>query len=237
MKVLTVIPSRIGSTRLLRKPLIKIADKTLIHWVWGGVSKSKLSDKIIVATDSEEIKKEVESFGGEAMMTSPNHQTGSDRVAEVAEKMPEYEIIINVQGDNILKGGTMIDDLISSLTNNPEIQMAVLKSEIKDKKELKDPSVSKIITDKNNFALYFSRYPIPYNRDNLNIKYYKNKGIYGFRRETLLKYAQLPQGELEKAESLEQLRALENGIKIYGLETKEETFEINLAKDIKKLWT
>ena len=232
-KILIVIPARMKSKRLPNKPLIKLNGKHLIQWTYEACLTSKLADKLIIATDSQEIKDCVEDFGGEAILTSIEHKTGSDRVAEVAEKSPEYNIVINVQGDNPLITGRMIDSLIECLIKNPEIQMAALKSKITKKEDLTNPSIIKVVTDKNNFALYYSRAVIPYNRDEQKIDYYRNEGVYGFRRDFLLKYVKMPQGELEKAESLEQLRALEQGYRIYVVETDTETFDVNVQEDIK----
>ena len=232
-KILAVIPSRIGSTRLPRKPLLEVCGKPLVQHVYEGTLQSKLVTKLVVATDSEEIAKCVQQFGGEAILTSKNHKTGSDRVAEVAEKMSEYNIVVNVQGDVPLVNGEMVDALIKPLIENDEIQMTALKSKITKREDLTNSSIIKVITDKDNFALYFSRSVIPYNKDNPDIPYYKNKGLYGFKRDFLLKYTRMPQSTLEKAESLEQLRALENGVKIYVVETGVETFEINTPEDVK----
>jgi len=231
-KVLVVIPARVGSTRLPGKPLIKINGKPLIQYAYEGCLQSKLADKVIVASDSDEILECVKGFGGEAIMTSPDHKTGSDRVAEVAEKMPEYNIVVNVQGDNPFVNGELVDTLAKPLIEDSKIEMTSLKSRITNKGELINPSVSKVVTDKNNFALYYSRSVIPHSRDNMNTTCYKNKGMYGFKRDFLLKYVKLPQGDLEKAESLEQLRALENGIKIYVAETNIETFDVNVPEDV-----
>jgi len=231
-KVLIVIPSRIGSTRLPGKPLIEINGKPLIQYVYEGALQSKLANKLVVATDSKKILKCVQGFGGEAILTSPKHKTGSDRVAEVVKKMPEYNIIINVQGDMPFVNGKLVDILIKPLIEKKDVQMAALKSKIKNKNDLLNPSITKVVTDRNNFALYYTRTVIPYNMSNSNIIYYKNKGIYGFKRDFLLKYVRLPQGNLEKAESLEQLRSLEYGHKIYVVETDIETFDVNVPEDV-----
>ncbi len=231
-KVLVVIPARLASKRLPGKVLIKINGKPLIQWVYEGASQSKLADKVIVATDSHEVLDCVREFGGEFILASSEHETGSERVAEVAKKMPDFDIIINVQGDNPFVQGEMIDVLARSLIENSGIQMVALKSRIRSKEELEDPSVIKVITDKKNFAIAYSRSIIPYNRDNSNVVYYRNKGIYGFKRDFLLKFVKLPQGPLEMVESLEQLRALEHGYKIYVAETDIETFEVNVPKDV-----
>ncbi|MFW6047173.1 MAG: 3-deoxy-manno-octulosonate cytidylyltransferase [Candidatus Woesearchaeota archaeon] len=233
-KVLAVIPSRIGSTRLSRKPLIKIAGKPLVQHVYEGTMQSRLVDKVIVATDSKEIFECVKSFNGEVMMTSNKHKNGTERVAEIAKKMPEYNIVINVQGDQPMIKGEMIDSIIKSLIET-EVNMATLKTKIKNETELNDSSVVKVVTDKNNLALYFSRSTIPFNRDGVNIAYYNHLGIYGFTREFLLKYIQMEQTILEQTESLEQLRFLENGAEIYVAETKNQLIEVNVPEDISKV--
>ncbi len=233
-KVLVVIPARLIAKRLPRKLLINLLEKPLIQWVYEGCLQSKLTDKIIIATDSEEILNCARNFGAEVMMTNPEHKTGSDRVAEVAEKMPEYDIVINVQGDNPFVTGELVDSLIKPLIEK-DIYMAALKSRIKSRTELENPSIVKVMTDKNNFAITYSRAVIPhyYNFDNLNVNYYRNKGLYGFKRDFLLKYVGLSRSPLEQAESLEQMRAIEHGYKIYVVETDIETFEINVPEDVK----
>lgn len=233
MNILVVIPSRLASTRLFKKPLLEIHGKPLIQHAYEGAKQSKLATKLIVATDSEEIMRCVENFGGEAMMTSSEHKTGSDRVSEVAEKMPEYPVVINVQGDVMALTGEMVDALVRPLIEYEDIQMSALKAKITNKNELFDPAVIKVVTDKHNIALYYSRLPIPYNRDGIDTVYYRNKGVYGFKRDFLLQYNKMMQTNAEKAESLEQLRALEHGVKVYVTEVNTETFDINTEDDYK----
>jgi len=231
-KILVVIPARLGSKRLPGKPLINVNGKPLIQYVYEGCLKSKLADKVIVATDSQEIVDCVNGFNGEVMLTSFEHKTGSDRVAEVAEKMLDYSIIAVIQGDSPLVNGELVDLLVKPLIENSEIQMTALKSKITNNEELENPNIVKVVTNKDNFALYYSRFPIPYDRENLGAVHYKNKGVYGFKRDFLLQYVKIPQQQLEKSEFLEQLRALENGIKIYVQETDIETFDVNVPEDV-----
>ena len=232
-KVLTVIPSRLRSTRLPRKPLLKLNGKPMIQHVYEGALQSKLTDKLIIATDSKEIANCIKRFGGKFMLTSKKHKTGTDRVAEAAKKFPSHEIVLNIQGDSPLVTGQIVDAIAKPLIKNPALQMTTLKSKIIDKQDLKNPSIVKLVTDKNNFALYFSRSPIPYNIKNRKVIYYRHRGLYGFRRSFLLKYTKMPQSFLEKAESLEQLRVLENGIKIFTIETNVEAVDVNVREDIK----
>ncbi len=235
MKILAVIPCRIGSTRLPRKPLVKIAGKPLIQHVYEKVIKVKDIDKVIIATDSKEILNCVKNFNGNAVLTSKNHATGTDRVVEVVKKNREYDIILNIQGDEPLVTTKMIKALVKPFKEDPSIEMSTLKVKISRKDELNNPAIVKVVTDKFNHALYFSRSIIPYNRDKKDIIYYKHKGLYGFRRDFLLEYSEMEQTPLEIAESLEQLRVLENNKKIYVVEIDDDVPDVNTAEDIKKV--
>lgn len=239
MKILGVIPARYGSSRFEGKPLALINGKPMIEWVYKRALKSNV-DRLIIATDDLRIYEKVEEFGGEVMMTSKKHKTGTDRIIEVAKKWSEYDVIINIQGDEPLIEPDMINQLIIPFLEDNTLKMATLKHEILNEKNIDNPNVVKVITDKDGYAIYFSRSPIPYNRDRKKIKYYRHIGIYGYNREFLLKYKKLEKSLLEDIESLEQLRALENGYKIKveitdfdvrGVDTPEDLHEVEKILD------
>ncbi len=222
--IIAVIPARYSSTRFPGKALADIKGKPMIQWVYERTRRSKLIDRVIVATDDERILSAVKSFGGEAMMTSSHHDTGTDRIAEVAKAL-DCDIVVNVQGDEPLIQPEMIDEAIAPLVQDASIPMGTLCRKIEDREEAFDPNVVKVVFDKNSFALYFSRAPIPWDRDawagksswkelSLEGPVYKHIGLYVYRRDFLLDYAHMPQTALEAAEKLEQLRALEHGYRI-----------------------
>lgn len=234
MKVLGVIPARYGSTRFEGKPLADICGNTMIEWVYKRAIQSDL-DKIVVATDDERIYNEVLRFNGEAVMTSENHNTGTDRIAETAKLYKEYDVIINIQGDEPLIEPVLINNLAKAF-KDVEVLMATLKHKISDEKDIANPNVVKVITDIKDNALYFSRSPIPYNRDKKNIiDYYRHIGIYGYRRDFLFKYAEMQPTNLEKTESLEQLRVLENGYNIKVIETEFSVKGVDTKEDLLEL--
>lgn len=231
IKTLGVIPARFGSTRFEGKPLAEINGKTMIEWVYKRACKSNL-DKVIVATDDSRIYEKVIDFGGEAIYTSKEHNTGTDRIAEVAEKLGDYNIIINIQGDEPLIEPEMINSLIEPFKNDKTLKMGTLKHKITNPDEIQNENIVKVATDLYDFALYFSRSAIPFLRTKGNIDYYRHIGIYGYEREFLLKYAKLQQTPLEKSESLEQLRALENGYKIKVINTPFNVKGVDTPKDL-----
>ena len=235
-KTLCVIPARYASTRLPGKPLKDIAGMPMICRVYDRASLATRTAKTVVATDDKRIETVVEAHGGHAVMTKKDHPTGTDRLAEVAEKLPDYDLIINVQGDEPLIDPDLIDSLAAAFDDDPELQMATVKTEITDEAEQANPNNVKVVTDKNGYALYFSRSLLPYPRHHLGIPVYKHIGIYAYKRDFLLKYAKLEPTPLERAESLEQLRALENGYRIkviktpyrfVGVDTEEDLAEVN----------
>lgn len=234
MKFLGVIPARYSSTRFPGKPLELINGKSMIEWVYKRTIKSDL-DKVIVATDDERIYNEVISFGGEAILTSKEHETGTDRIAEVSTKYPEYEVIINIQGDEPLIEKNMINSLIDPFIEDADLKMATLKFKLDNIEDINNPNIVKVITDNNNYAIYFSRSPIPYPRHMDMGNYYKHIGIYAYEREFLLGYSKLKQTPLEISESLEQLRVLENGYKIKVIETKNKIIGVDTKEDLEKL--
>ena len=212
MKCLIVIPSRMGSTRFPGKPLCMIAGKPMIEWVIGAASKVQNAD-IVVATPDQEIIDHVHKLGFKACLTSKDHATGTDRMAEVAEKI-DADIYVNLQGDEPLIHLETIEACIQPLLDKPEVMVSSIYSEANEA-ECNDPSVVNVVTDQKSYALYFSRHTIPYPRMPHNEPLKKHVGIYAMRREPLLKYGAWPTGILERVESLEQLRFLENGIPIF----------------------
>ena len=232
MKAIIVIPARYASSRFPGKPLAQIRGKPLVEWVYEGASQSKLAYRTVVATDHEKILECVKAFGGEAILTPVDCASGTDRVAEAVKLLKdESELIINVQGDEPLIRGDIIDTVIEQLKEVDAI--VTLKRRITDMEEYTDPNVVKVVCDTSGFALYFSRSPIPYMR-NHGVSY-KHIGIYGYRRQLLFKFVSLPPGTLEKTEGLEQLRAIENGIPIKVIETEYEAIGVDVPEDIFKV--
>lgn len=216
-----IIPARYDSTRLKGKPLIVVKDKPIIQWVWEKAVMANLADRVIIATDNEKIYETASMFGAEVEMTSDTHTSGSDRIAEVVERHPEISYIVNLQGDEPLITSESIDEIIKGVKHDGA-DISTLIRVLKDKKEIENPNCVKCVIDNNGYALYFSRSKIPYERNQGFAKIYGHLGIYGYKREALLKMTQLEQSELEMAESLEQLRALQAGMRI-------KTFEVDFT--------
>ncbi len=221
MKIIGVIPARYGSTRLKGKPLMDICGKTMIQHVYEQVSKSELIERVIVATDDERIAKVVSEFGGEAVITSVDHPTGSDRVAEVVKNI-DCDIVVNIQGDEPLIMPEIIDEISKAALEDNKINLTTGAYQIYTEKMFYDPNIVKVVTDKDNIALYFSRSLIPYPRYDQNLEVFEHIGIYAFRKEFLLKYIKLENTPLSINESLEQLKVLENGYKIKVVKTKHQ---------------
>ena len=209
-----IIPARYGSSRLEGKPLLKAGGKYIIQWVWEKCIKCKGIDRVIVATDDERIYNACKEFGAEVEMTSTEHKSGSDRIAEVAKRHSEIAYIINVQGDEPLIEPDNIELVRQGVVEDSSSDISTLVREITEEAEVNNPNLVKCIFDVNNFAMYFSRSKIPYERNVGKTKFYGHLGIYGYKRESLFKMTSLPQTTYELAESLEQLRALQNGMKI-----------------------
>jgi 3-deoxy-manno-octulosonate cytidylyltransferase (CMP-KDO synthetase) len=232
MKVLCVIPSRMGSTRLPRKPLSIIQGKPMIQWVYENAARCPLLDKIIVATDHEEIADVVTKCGGTFVMTDPDLPTGTDRVAVVARSEPEMDVVINLQGDEPFIKPSMLEQLLSPYIAGELPVMTTLAYPLDMKTKYFEAGSVKVITDLQNNAIYFSRAPIPYFKTEARAPVYNHMGIYAFTRDFLLHYTTLAQTPLEKIESLEQLRALEHGYKIRVCLTESRTLEINTAEEL-----
>ena len=235
MKILCVIPARYASTRLPGKPLKDVAGKPMICRVYDRASQAKTLSGVVVATDDERILRAVEDHGGRAMMTAKDHPTGTDRLAEVAEAYPDVGLIINVQGDEPLIEPSLIDELGRAFDGDAELQMATVMTPMEDEAEQKNPNNVKVVTDKNGCALYFSRSLLPYPRNDAGTPVYKHIGIYAYRRDFLLAYAKMAPTPLERAESLEQLRALENGYKIKCIRTNARFVGVDTPEDLAKV--
>ena len=232
MKVLCVIPARYASTRLPGKPLSMIAGKPMIQHVYERACQAQLPDEVVVATDNELVEKAVLNFGGKAVMTSPDHPSGTDRLAEVALMYPDVDVIVNVQGDEPMIPPEVIDRLAEVFNSDADLNMATMKV-VMDEEDYENPAAVKVVTDQQGYALYFSRSLMPYPRNKPEgFKVFKHVGIYAYRRNFLLKYAALAPTPLEKAESLEQLRALENGYKIKVLESDFQGIGVDTPEDL-----
>jgi len=234
-KNVIVIPARYASTRLPGKPLIEINGKPLIQWVFENAMKSQLKDEIYIATDDKRIMERAKAFGADVIMTSMDCSSGTERTYE-AIKEKEADIIVNVQGDEPFIRYDMIDILFSEIKKK-RIYMATLCCKINDISEFVDPNTVKVVLNKKGYALYFSRSPIPYFRNSSDTQkkiVYKHIGIYGYTKDFLKRYINMKRGFLEEAESLEQLRVLENGYKIKVLITEYDGFGIDTKDDLKK---
>lgn len=231
MKILCVIPARYASTRLPGKPLADIVGKPMIQHVYERSAQATIPQQVVVATDDEKVFQAVQQFGGKVVMTSSEHQTGTDRLAEVASKYAEVDVIINVQGDEPLIDSKVIDELAQEFLNDTALQMASVMS-IMDSEDYQNPNAVKVVTDLNNNALYFSRSLLPYPRVAGKANVYKHIGIYAYKKDFLLKFAKLEPTPLEQSESLEQLRALENGYKIKMIKTKSKFIGVDSIEDL-----
>ena len=235
MKTIIVIPARYKSSRFPGKPLVKILGKPMIQWTCEKAAASK-ADIVIVATDDLRIKEAVESFGFQAVMTSKSHQSGTDRIAEAIQNI-DADLIINLQGDEPILPSQVIDQLIDTMQVNTSLEMATVAVPGSiDSEEYQDPNTVKVVRDNQGKALYFSRSPLPYFRNKPeNAKCLFHWGIYAYRRSFLEQYIKWPQSELEKIESLEQLRALENGASIQVTIAHEKALGVDVPEDIAKV--
>ncbi len=228
--ILGVIPARYASTRFPGKPLATLAGKPLIQHVWEQAARSRYLSRLVVATDDDRIAAAARAFGAQVAMTRSDHASGTDRAAEVAESI-NADVIVNIQGDEPLIDPDAIDAAILTMLDDTQCQMASLKRRITDATEISNPNVVKVVTAGNGDALYFSRSPIPFQRGEA-AGYFKHIGLYIYRRHLLLAYSSLPVGPLERAEKLEQLRALENGIPIRVAETSYDTIGVDTPEDL-----
>lgn len=246
MSVVAIIPARYGSTRLPGKPLVVIGGKPMIQHVYESASRARELDRVVVATDDRRIEQAVKGFGGEVMMTSKHHASGTDRLAEVARKI-RVDWLVNVQGDLPFVRSETIVQAIRPLRRDRTIPMGTVCTPIYEEQEWRNANIVKVLTDRAGFALYFSRSPIPYvrngafdprrkrtSRSDQRVWGYRHLGLYVYRRDFLLKFARLRPTILEQLESLEQLRALENGYRIYVAEVDEKGIEVDTPADLKK---
>jgi len=240
MATLGIIPARYASTRFPGKPLIDIAGKSMIQRVYEQACRSSSLDKVVIATDDERIISEVKRFGGEFALTRSDHQSGTDRCAEVAEKFRGFEVIINIQGDEPYIDPVQID-LLSSCFTDPEVKLATLVKRIRDEEELFNQNIPKVVLNHRQQAIYFSRHTIPFLRNTEQAnwlkthQFYKHIGIYGYTVETLLQITRLKPSSLELAESLEQLRWIENGYAIQTRVTAMESIAVDTPEDLEKI--
>jgi 3-deoxy-manno-octulosonate cytidylyltransferase (CMP-KDO synthetase) len=236
-RVLAVIPARHGSVRFPGKPLAAIAGRPMIQHVVERVRQAERVSQVIVATDDERIKKAVESFGGEAVLTRRDHRTGTDRVAEVATHL-NSDVYVNVQGDEPLIDPDAVDALLEAMLESSDTLIATPCCLISQPNDIMDPNIVKVVRDFESNALYFSRAPIPWVRDTrepVGARHWKHLGLYAFRRAALLEFPTLPPGELERVEQLEQLRWLENGFRIAVIETDYNAVSVDVPADVDRI--
>lgn len=235
--IAAIIPARYASTRFPGKPLVKIAGVTMIERVYRQAKKCKLVTRVIVATDDERIAEVVRGFGGEVAMTRDDHATGTDRLAEVAQRLTDIDIIVNIQGDEPLIDPDSVDSVVTPLLES-SVEMATASRLLTNPAEIESPQVVKVVVGQDKNALYFSRFPLPFYRDATDISdqiHFGHIGLYVYTRECLLKISKLTPTPLEKAECLEQLRALENGIKISVVQFKTQALAVDVPEDVEKI--
>jgi len=241
MKIISMIPARYGASRFPGKLMQDLGGKTVILRTYEATVATKLFDDVMVVTDSDIIYKEIVNNGGKVMMSKKEHDCGSDRIAEAVAHL-DVDVVINVQGDEPFTDAESLKKLIDVFKEdtNKQVDLASLMVHITDEDEINNPNTVKVVIDNANFALYFSRSPIPFHRDKtVNVKYYKHKGVYAFRKQAILDFYRLPMLTLEASEKLEQLRYLEYGRRIKMVETNVEGVEIDTPEDLeraKQLW-
>jgi 3-deoxy-manno-octulosonate cytidylyltransferase (CMP-KDO synthetase) len=229
-----VIPSRYGSTRFPGKPLAEIAGKPMIRWVWEAARRARLASRVVVATDDARIADAVRAFGGEVAMTSEACASGTDRVAEVAATLEE-EVFLNLQGDEPLMSPAVVDAVIAPLLSDRAVEMTTAALPMDDMERFSDPMVVKVVADDRGDALYFSRAPIPHDREGRPVRWRKHLGIYGYRKDFLLRLASMPPSSLEAVEMLEQLRVLQAGYRIRVVDVAFDSVGVDTPEDLKKV--
>jgi 3-deoxy-manno-octulosonate cytidylyltransferase (CMP-KDO synthetase) len=234
-RVVAMIPARFESTRLPGKPLALIQGKPMIQHVYERTRAVDLVHRVLVATDDARIAAAVRDFGGDVVMTSPDHQSGTDRIAEAARDL-DADVVVNVQGDLPFLESDMVRATVALMRSDPGLPMATVKAPIREAQEMGNPNVVKVVTDRDGYALYFSRSPLPYWREVANdgVLGYKHIGLYAYRRDFLLRFARLAPTPLERAEKLEQLRALEWGFRIKVAETTDAGIEVDTPQDLER---
>ena len=238
MEAIGIIPARYGSTRFEGKLLADFCGKPVIQHTWENAKRSRAIEDLIIATDDKRIYNAAKGFGAKVIYTSKAHKSGSDRLTEAVASI-DTEIVVNIQADEPLVHPTMIDDVVGPLLKDKAIDMTTLCHKIKNKEELLDLNVVKVVMDRKGFAMYFSRAPIPYDQQTMDngrrpANRYKHIGLYGYSKDFLFTFKSLPQSPLEKIEKLEQLRVIENGYRIKVIETKYDTVGIDTPADLLK---
>ncbi len=235
MKSVIVIPARYGSTRFPGKSLARIQGRPMIQWVWEAASRSRLTEQIVIATDDDRIADTAAKFGADVVMTKKSHRSGTDRMAEVADKI-SAQLYVNVQGDEPLLSAPAVDDLIRSMMENPRIPIGTLAHRIESEAEWSSPEVVKVVCNRHRQALYFSRSPLPFQRAfDPKTRLLRHVGLYAFRAQSLATFVSLKPSALEIAENLEQLRALENGLVIQVIETKYRCLGVDTPADLARV--
>jgi len=237
MDVIGIIPARYSSTRFPGKVLADILGKPMIQHVWERAKQAVVLEDLIIACDDERVARVAEEFGARVALTAKGHTSGTDRICEVINPL-DVKIVVNIQGDEPLIHPTMIDAVAQALLDDSSISMATVMKTIEDPEVINDPSIVKVVIDKNNFALYFSRSPIPFHAKESEIKsplYFKHIGLYSYTKDFLFIYKNLPVSRLERVESLEQLRVLEEGFRIKVIETKYDSIGVDTPQDLEKV--
>ncbi|WP_017663309.1 3-deoxy-manno-octulosonate cytidylyltransferase [Baaleninema simplex] len=234
MKILAVIPARYQSQRFPGKPLVRLGERPMVQWVYEAACQCPLFDRVVVATDNDKIADCVREFGGRVEMTRDDHLTGTDRVAEVAERYPEMEVVANVQGDQPFVTPQSLSQLLDPYLQGETPEMTTLGCPLDSEADYRDPNTVKVLCDVRGHALYFSRAPIPYYRNRGSAPVYHHLGLYAFRQDFLAEYAKLTPTPLEQCEGLEQLRVLEHGYAIRVCQTEKAAIEINTPDDLDK---
>lgn len=237
MDVIGIIPARYSSARFQGKVLADILGKPMIQHVWERAKQALVLDDLIIACDDERVARVAEEFGAKVTFTAKGHASGTDRICEVINPL-DVKIVINIQGDEPLIHPTMIDAVARALLDDSSISMATVMKNIEEPRVINDPNVVKVVIDKNNFAVYFSRSPIPFHAKESEIKlpiYFKHIGLYGYTKDFLFIYKNLPVSYLERVERLEQLRVLEEGFRIKVIETKYDTIGVDTPEDLEKV--
>ncbi|MBN1912968.1 MAG: 3-deoxy-manno-octulosonate cytidylyltransferase, partial [Candidatus Omnitrophica bacterium] len=236
MDVIGVIPARYESTRLPGKVLVNILGKPMVQHVWERARRASLLDDLIIACDDDLVAEAAKGFGAKVVMTAKEHQTGSDRICEAVNPI-DTKIVINIQGDEPLIHPSMIDAVAQALLDDPKLSVSTIMKKIDDPRDIDDPNIVKVVVDKDNFALYFSRSRIPFQAKNAldtSPVYYRHIGLYGYSKDFLFVYKNLPPSRLEKVERLEQLRILEEGLRIKVAQTNHKTISVDTPEDLER---
>jgi len=237
MNAIGVIPARYSASRFEGKVLADILGKPMIQHVWERAKKARVLDDVIIACDDERVASVAKGFGANIVLTAKAHVCGTDRIIEVINPL-DVKVVVNIQGDEPLISPIAIDTIAQTLLDNDKLSMVTLMKKITDPVEIADPNVVKVVVDRNNFALYFSRAAIPFYPDNTEAQErfcYKHIGLYGYTKDFLFTYKNLPVSHLEKTERLEQLRVLEEGYRIKLVETKQDTVGVDVPQDLEKV--